>query len=221
MKSFFRAGSKILIVLAAGLSAFFIARNLCAEERIVIYTPDEVHPDVAAFPCRGDSLAPVLVVDYFNFTCYYCDTLFQVLDSLQSEFKNGIRLYAKPFPMKGDEPGRLMALALLASGRQGRYWEMLHDLQGVAPAKGTKVSSKEMRRRILGIAEKNGFDKKSFMHDMQSKAVREKLDAIVSEAKHYGIKRVPTLLINGRFMEGLQPVAAYRPLVKQLLGNRP
>jgi len=127
---------------------FLATRNIFAFEMINIFLPKDVKPDLTHYQFLGDSSAPVVIVDYFNFSCNYCDSLRPVLDSLLQEYPGKIKLYAKPFPLEKSKQNLEMVKALIASAKQNMFWEMLNELHKITPPKGVKFSKKEMKEKM-------------------------------------------------------------------------
>ncbi len=80
------------------------------------------------------------------------------------------------------------ALAALAAGNQGKYWEF-HDALFETP----KLSSKA----INDIAATLGLDIKKFQKDMASPLIQQKLAKDLRDAQEAGVTGTPTIFING------------------------
>ncbi len=81
------------------------------------------------------------------------------------------------------------ALAALAAGEQGKFWEF-HDALFAATSKLTPDV-------INGIATKLGLDIEKFKKDMASVEIKQKLAKDLQDAKEAGVTGTPTLFVNG------------------------
>ncbi|MBL8028202.1 MAG: DsbA family protein [Fibrobacteres bacterium] len=209
-----------LLCLLSGLAAFKVGQLLVTKEEITILTPDDIHPSINNFPSKGDTAAKVTIVDYFNFSCRYCDSIDPLIDSLMVEFPGAIRYCAKPFPLEKDKGRRLMVRALLASAEQNRYWETLTLLRSMVEQGKTTLSYKETKKRIAHISDSLKLDTKKLFDDMHSKRIEKLLETGDAEAKNYNIRRIPTVIINGQITTGLYPYYHYKDIVEKILSPK-
>jgi protein-disulfide isomerase len=80
-------------------------------------------------PTLGDPKAPVLMVEFSDFTCGYCGKFFrETLPALKTEYlKSGkLRFAYRDYPRDEEGWGLVAAHAARCAGEQGRFWEM-HD----------------------------------------------------------------------------------------------
>ena len=84
------------------------------------------------------------------------------------------------------------ALAALAAGKQGKFWEYHDEL--FAEKKITQVSFER-------IATELGLELEKFKTDMQSKELVNRLRNDMAEAQENGITGTPSIFINGRKLQ--------------------
>ncbi len=80
-------------------------------------------------PTLGDPKAPVLLVEFSDFTCGYCGKFFrETLPALKTEYlKAGkVRFAYRDYPRDEEGWGLVSAHAARCAGEQGKFWEM-HD----------------------------------------------------------------------------------------------
>ena len=81
------------------------------------------------------------------------------------------------------------ALAALAAGEQGKFWEFHDELFA--------LSSKLTPDVIIAIATKLELDIDKFKKDMASVDIKQKLAQDLQDAKEAGVTGTPTLFVNG------------------------
>ena len=81
------------------------------------------------------------------------------------------------------------ALAALAAGEQGKFWEFHDELFAVSP-KLDPVA-------INGIAKKLGLKIETFNKDLVSTAIKQKLANDIKDAQDSGVTGTPTIFVNG------------------------
>lgn len=80
-------------------------------------------------PTLGDPKAPVLIVEFSDFTCGYCGKFFrETLPALKAEYVQAgkVRFAYRDFPRDEEGWGLVAAHAARCAGEQGKYWDM-HD----------------------------------------------------------------------------------------------
>ncbi len=78
---------------------------------------------------RGNPSAPVVLIEYSDFTCGYCQKFFrETWPKLQANYvdKGQLLFVYKDYPRADAGPGMQGAIAARCAGEQGRYWPM-HD----------------------------------------------------------------------------------------------
>jgi len=78
-------------------------------------------------PARGPASAPVSIVEFSDFECPFCAESVAILRAVLTEYPTQVRLSFKHFPLPSHPLSPLVHEAVMASGEQGKFWEM-HDL---------------------------------------------------------------------------------------------
>ena len=167
---------------------------------------------IEGFPIRGDRQAPVMVVEYADYECPYCQEIEPTLSRLRSTYASKVAFVYKDVPLPIHSKAQKAAEAKLCAGVQGKYWEF-HDL--LIDGKQLQVDSlKEGARKLkLNAAD---FDK-CLDSGSQAAAVR----ASTAEAQNLGVQGTPSFLINGRFYSGVLTFEALRQVVEEELASSP
>jgi protein-disulfide isomerase len=145
--------------------------------------------DTTGSPVKGDPQSPVSIVVFTDFQCPYCIKLAPLLDQVYEQNKDKVKVYFKNMPLQFHEMAEPAALAALAAGKQGKFWEF-HDKLFTAP---------QLNSQIIGnIGRELGLDMARFDTDMKSPELRQKLSQDMSDAQKAGVTGTPTVYINGR-----------------------
>ena len=105
-------------------------------------------------PTLGDPHAPVLIVEFSDFTCGYCGRFYrQTFPALKTRyFESGkVRFAYRDYPRDEEGWGLVAAHAARCAGEQGQFWEMHNRLfdQGARLGKGIMLQiAKELRLKI-------------------------------------------------------------------------
>ena len=141
-------------------------------------------------PTRGPEGAAVVLVEFADFECPFCQKVAPELDALWQARKDKVRFVYKFMPLQMHPHGELSARAAIAAQLQGKFWEMNHLLF----ANGQRLEQGDLD----GYAKAVGLDLDRFHADMQSPAVNDRLAADKKAADDLGVKGTPTIYIDGR-----------------------
>ena len=110
----------------------------------------------------------------------------QVLD----KYPDSVKIIFKHYPLPFHKQALPAALASMAAGEQGRFWEYHDDLF----LHQNSLSSD----KYLEIAQNMGLNLKIFSLDMMRPSIRKKIEQDISDAKKAGVTGTPTIFVNGR-----------------------
>ena len=110
----------------------------------------------------------------------------QVLD----KYPDNVKIVFKHYPLAFHKQALPAALASMAAGEQGKFWEYHDELF----LHQNSLSSD----KYLEIAQNLGLDLKMFSLDMMRPSIRKKVEQDISDAKKAGVTGTPTLFVNGR-----------------------
>ena len=110
----------------------------------------------------------------------------QVLD----KYPDNVKIVFKHYPLAFHKQALPAALASMAAGEQGKFWEYHDELF----LHQNSLSSD----KYLEIAQNMGLDLKMFSLDMMRPSIRKKVEQDISDAKKAGVTGTPTLFVNGR-----------------------
>ena len=99
------------------------------------------------------------------------------------------------------------AMAAEAAGKQGKFWEM-HDK--------LFANAKEMTdENIVKWAGEIGLDVGQFKKDLNDKGLEEKIKKQQAQGMTLGARGTPAFFVNGRFLSGAQPTAAFKAVIDE------
>ena len=101
-----------------------------------------------------------------------------------------VRIVFKNFPLRSHKYARTSAVAALAAGRQGKFWEFHDEL--------FKIYQQINEEKIIGIAQKLALNMPQFEKDIKDPAIRALINVDVKKGVQIGIRGVPTVYINGK-----------------------
>ncbi len=179
-----------ITILVFGFIAYnaFSKNNISTSES----TPENVigsNPHV-----KGANLedSKVVVVEFSDFECPACQTVFPVVSSIASRYENDVSVIYRHFPLPSHRSAIPMAKASEAAALQGKFWEF-HDELFSSPGRYTMDD-------FLSYADKLSLDLDKFQSDMNSKEVTDRVNEDLSSAQNLNLNGTPTFFIiyNGK-----------------------
>ena len=167
---------------------------------------------LGASPSRGDANAPVTVVVFSDFQCPFCSRAEATVRDLEAAYPGKIRFVFKNQPLPFHQNARPAAKAALAAGEQGKFWEY-HDAL-------FKHQGELDRASLERYAEDLGLDLRRFRAALDDSRLDIAIEADITEAHRLDVRGTPAFFINGRGLQGAQPLAAFRAKVDQALAER-
>lgn len=181
--------------------------------------PEDASIDDAA-AVKGDPNAPVVIVEYSDYQCPFCQRHFsQVLPQLQQYIDDGTVLYVfKDFPLTSIHPQAPKAAeAARCAGDQDKYWEM-HDLlfqnQQAWSGQATAVDT------FKAFAGQLGLDQATFDQCLDSGQHAAAIEANLQQGIGYGVRGTPGFFVNSTPLPGAYPIEAFQQLIEQAQANQ-
>lgn len=163
-------------------------------------------------PVKGPSDAPVTLTLFTDFECTYCARLAPVLDQVQAQYPEKVRIVYKNFPLRMHRYAMQAALAALAANEQGQFWAF-HD-------RLFQNYNRLNAEKIEAIREELGLDADVFRQSMNKPALKEYILEDLQEGTAAGVKGTPTVYINGKQMRHrLSPDGFQQAIEEELAKN--
>ena len=184
-------------------------QSLHAQAKVVFrLAPPRAKVDLANTPLRGLPNAPVVLVEYADYECPYCQQMEPVLDRIEAEYKGKVALAYKDVPLPMHPRAPKAAEAAHCAGAQGKYWEY-HDR--LYSSKQLEVPQLKEHARALNL-DTAAFDK-CLDSGQQAGVVKTQM----AEGQALKLQGTPSFFINGRFINGGPSYEALRQIVEEQL----
>lgn len=144
---------------------------------------------------KGNKNATVTVIEYLDFECEACGAYYPLVKELSEKYKNDVRFISRYFPLMGHKNGLTSALAVEASSKQGKYWEMYDILFENQKVWGEKQSADP--KLFEEYAKQIGLNIDQFKKDVNSKEVKDRVNRDLDNGKKLDITGTPSFFLNG------------------------
>ncbi len=174
-----------------------------------------VPPPDADSPWKGTANAKVVITIFSDFQCPFCKRVEPTLTELEKAFPGKLKFVWRdaPLPFHQDAPLAAQAAreAYTQKGNAG-FWKM-HD--ALFEAQGDPEGIK--RPGLEKIAQNIGLDMTKFKAALDSNSHKARIDKDNEIGQKAGISGTPSIVINGYYISGAQPIGAFKKAVQRAL----
>jgi protein-disulfide isomerase len=105
-----------------------------------------------------------------------------------------VRIVFKNFPLRSHKYATTSAVAAMAAGRQGKFWEFHDEL--------FKIYKQIDENKIIEVAQLVGLDMNQFNTDVKDPVIRQIISNDYQQGVQIGVRGVPAVYINGKQFRG-------------------
>lgn len=175
-------------------------------------------------PVRGDSSAPITIVEFADFQCPNCgrfarDTAPQIVKEYIATGK--ANMVYKHFPIRGPD-SVAASMAAQCAGDQGKFWEFHDLLFNNQEAENSGWASAE---NMKTFASKLDLDREAFDICLDSEKYKSFVETDFAFAQSVGATGTPTFVLvksDGSEPEGIfgaQPFSSFKAVLDRKLGS--
>ncbi len=146
----------------------------------------------------GPQDAVVTLVEYCDFQAPICRSMAAVVSNVIHNRPQDVRLIFRPVPLIGRlDKTELAVQAAIAAGDQGHFWEM-YDLLFQNTTDWDALTPEKFEAWLKDRSAQLGLEPGKFASGLKSQATLDRMNAMYTSAKSFGLQSVPLLLINGQ-----------------------
>ncbi len=175
--------------------------------------PVRTCPPLAHAPVRGGADALVTIVEYSDFQCPFCKRAQPTLDALREHYGRQLRVVWKNFPLRFHHrarPAANFAMEALSRGGTAAFWRVHDALFAVS-----SLDDASLER----VARDAGLDPSALLDAARDATHKAAIDTDVREGQSFGVTGTPTFFVNGRELDGAQPLSKFEHLVDEELAT--
>jgi protein-disulfide isomerase len=143
----------------------------------------------------GPANAPITIVEYGDYECPSCLNAFPIIEEVRAKLGDRLRFVFRHFPQSSIHPHASAAAdAAEAAAEQGAFWKMHAELFR---------HQKELADIDFShLALRLGLEIYGFETSRSREKHRRRVESDFQSAKRMGLRKTPTLFINGRRYDG-------------------
>jgi len=173
-------------------------------------SPPKLEIEYDAKRVRGDTRAPVTIVEFADFECPYCKGVQTTLNGLLTKYHGQVKLAYRDFPLRALHPqAEIAAEGGLCAAEQGKFWEY-HD--------ALYADQKNLSRSgLLETARRLGLEEKSLESCLASGKFKAQIEQDIREGTEAGVAGTPGFFINGVFLNGAASTLEFEKIIDREL----
>ena len=188
--------------------AAYLVKLRAQSNVLITLQPPSANVNLANSVLKGNPNAQVVLVEFADYQCPYCQKVHPDIAKLQQEFGDKLAVAFKDFPLPMHQYAEKAAEAARCAGAQGKFWEF-HD--ALFTDKKLEVPQLKDQAKSLKL-DSAAFDK-CLDSGEQAAAVQKDY----AEGKKLGITGTPSFFVNGHYFSGAVNYPMLRDMVHQQL----
>lgn len=162
-------------------------------------------------PVKGPKDAKITIIEFSDFQCPFCKRGKDTMDQILKAYPKDVKLVFKHLPLEFHKQAKPAAIATLAAGKQGKFWEM-HDIF----FDNQQSINEEF---IMTTAQKLGLNMDKFKADMASDEIAKQVKDDSELARKNGISGTPGFFVNGVAVKGAYPYDHFKGIIDRWLNK--
>lgn len=184
-------------------------KELRAETPVTIaLAPPKAKVDVGEAQVLGPKSAKVVLVEFADYECPYCQRVAPDVKKLKEEYGDRIAFTYKDFPLPNHSRAEKAAEAARCANKQNKFWEFHDEL---FHSKELDVDQLKAQARALQL-DSMQFDKCLDSGEQATAVAKDK-----KEGLRLGISGTPSFFVNGHYLSGALDYAGLREVIEQQL----
>lgn len=160
---------------------------------------------------RGNKNAKVIITEYSDFQCPACAAYYELVKQAHKDFGDNLAIVYRHFPLRQIHANaEAAALSAEAAGRQGKFWEM-HDM--IFESQENWKDEKNAQEIFSEYAGKLDLDAERFKLDLNSKELKQKVEADYQSGIKAGVNHTPTFFLNGKEIQNPRSYEEFKQII--------
>lgn len=211
MNKFYGALAAVALVGAAVIA--YVANRPRQEAQATIVDPN-LSREAQGY-LRGDSTAPVQILEWADYECPACAQFATITepDVRKRLIETGLASYRFfDFPLEQHRNSMDASMAAACAGDQGKYWEM-HDQLFAGQDRWNTLTTSNPKGIFEGYAKQIGLDMATWETCYDTDKHARRIQANRAEGERRQVRSTPTFVIGKRLLAGALPYDKIKALV--------
>lgn len=179
----------------------------------------QLEESISERPQRGNPEAPVTIVEFSDFQCPYCARGATTIEQVLEKYPEDVKFSYLHFPLDFHPWAKPSAIAAHCAAQQdeGAFWK-LHDAYFEDQGEFNPDNVIDKTRELLSGTDVDLEEWAVCAADTTSeayKAAEQLVEADMELGKELGVSGTPGFFVNGRFLNGAQPLNAFESAISE------
>lgn len=167
---------------------------------------------------KGNAAAAVTLIEYGDFQCPACAAYHPLLDQLLKEYGDRVAFIWRHYPLRTiHRNADLASRAAQAASLQGKFWEMYDKIFSGQKSWENSTKADDI---FKGYAGEIGLDLNKWQDDLNSSAVKDKVNADIRSGDNANVTGTPTFFLDGAKVSNPRSYADFKSLIDQALNDK-
>jgi len=161
-------------------------------------------------PSWGDPKSKVVLVEFSDFECPYCQKVQPIIKKLRKDFEKKIYYVFRDFPLGFHFQAKMAHIAANCAKKQKKYFPFHNRV--------FQASSNLTSKNLLKIAKTVGLNVNKYQNCLKNlMPLNNEIEQDITDGKKLGVDGTPTLFLNGEKMNGFDDYQKIKNKIEQLL----
>ena len=165
----------------------------------------------------GKNNAPITIVEYSDFQCPYCSRGYETMKQVQKKYGDRVRIVYKHLPLESHPLAMpaakyFEAIALQDTKKAYQFHDKLFENQDKLNLQKEKY--------LESVAKTLDLNMQKLKQDLDSDAVKKRIEADALEARKFNFNGTPGFLVNGVSIRGAYPLSEFESVIERHLAGK-
>ena len=190
--------------------------KLSKEHKVEIYFPKpslKVDVELGNGPVYGNKDAKVKIVEFSDFQCPFCSRGANTVNEIKKAYGKKVAIAFRHYPLPMHPQAKPASEASMCVFEQNpdKFWTY-HDMLF---ANQDKLDDESLKKYAKEVGVKEDLFKQCF----ESHKYADQVNKDMEYGNKVGVRSTPTFFVNGRLVQGAQPIEAFREIIDEELGE--
>lgn len=168
----------------------------------------------------GPEDAPVILVEFSDVQCPFCKRAHEAIEAdLEKAYGKKVRWIYKHFPLTSIHPWAYPAAIAIACAETQKP-EAAWKVQSALFKQQETLTPANLREKVIEEAKKSGLKAQAFEKCFDGQETKERVDADMAEARELRVNSTPTLIVNGRTINGFRTFDDLKTIIDEMLKDK-
>jgi protein-disulfide isomerase len=170
--------------------------------------PKTVQVELGSRPPLGSDKAPITIVEFSDYECPFRKRAEPVIKEVLKVYGDKVRVAYRDYPLPFHANARPASEAAHCAAEQGKFWQYHDKLMAASDLSADGLKA---------IAKTAELDQGKFDECVAAERFEAAINKDIAAGEAAGVQGTPAFFINGRMLDGAQPLEKFREIIDEEL----